>query len=147
MKSLGKVCKENRYRISGVSKVYSSLFFGHDGANLTVEADGVAYTCKIVGIPHRRTPIYLDEEGNLSYSHKILFVAEKITTQSFFFEADKKLNQESSKMIIVIPNDQKIYATKGVERRRLEFGDKVMGYGVYHASSFVNALDRKCVIK
>lgn len=146
MKGLKRVCRENKYRLTNVRKIYSSLFFGYEGANFTVEADGTAYTCKLVGIPHRKTPVYLDEEGELSYTRRVLFVAEKISSLSYFFEADKKLNKKFAKIIILTPNDQRAYATNGSEKRRLEYGDKVMGYGVYHASSFVNALERKCII-
>ena len=52
-----------------------------------------------------------------------------------------------AKMIILTPNDQPAYATGGNEKRKLDYGDKVMGYGIYYASSFVNALERKCIVK
>ncbi|MBO5415010.1 MAG: hypothetical protein J6A83_00080 [Clostridia bacterium] len=147
MKGLKRVCRENKYRLTNVKKIYSSLFFGQEGSNFTVEADGTAYTCKILGIPHRKTPIFLDEEGNATYTHRVLFVAEHISTLNYFFEADKKLNQESVKIIVVAPSDQKVYADDGRSRRKIELGDKVMDYRVYHASSFVNALERQCILK
>lgn len=147
MRKLRRICSENRFRLTNVRRIYSSLFFGYEGSNFTVEADGTAYTCKLVGIPHRKTPIYLDEEGNATYTHKVLFVVEHISTFSYFFEADIKLNQESVKIIVVAPDDQRVYAENGASKRKLELGDKVMDYRVYHASGFANALERRCVLK
>ncbi len=147
MKKLRRICKENKFRLTNVRRIYSSLFFGYEGSNFTVEAEGTAYTCKLLGIPHKKTPIYLDEEGNASYTRKVFFIAERISTLNYFFEADKKLNQESVKIIVAAPDDQRVYAENGAAKRKLELGDKVMDYRLYHASGFANALERRCVLK
>ncbi|MBQ7384813.1 MAG: hypothetical protein IJV72_08510 [Clostridia bacterium] len=147
MKKLRRICKENKYRITNERRIYSSLLFGQEGSNFTVEADGTAYTCKLLGISVKKTPIFLDEEGNATYTHRVLFVAEHISTLNYFFEADKKLNQDSVKIIVIVPDGQKVYADNGRSKRKIELGDKVMDYRVYHASGFANALERRCILK
>ena len=147
LKDIKSVCKDNGYIIRKIKRVYSSLWLCREESNLVIETDDAVYTCKILGIAHRSTPIYLDEEGNATYSRKLFYLANHIVTVPYSFNAEIAIGRTSVKVLLITPNSQRVYADNGIAKQKLELGDKMMDCRVYHMSGFVNALERKCILK
>ena len=58
---------------------------------------------------------------------------------------DYTFEGEGKKLLIVDPAVANVYVTDGHARRRLESGDRLMGYQLYDGIGFLNALKRKCI--
>jgi hypothetical protein len=140
-RKLAQICREERYELSKFSHPYSSVFSPKDGETFRLFTAQGRYACKLLCSVRRKTPLYLDEEGNASFeiSYGLFgldFVTDTVSARYTFDTTDKKL-------LIVLPAVNHIYITDGKAKRRLESGDCVMGYLLYNGEDILNALTRK----
>ena len=140
-RKLARICREERYELSKFSHPYSSVFSPKDGETFRLFTAQGRYACKLLCSVRRKTPLYLDEEGNASFEISYgLFgldlVPDTVSARYTFDTTDKKL-------LIVLPAVNHIYITDGKAKRRLESGDCVMGYMLYNGEGILNALTRK----
>lgn len=140
-RNLAQICREERYEIGKLSHPYASVFSPKDGATFRLYTAKGTYTCKLLCSVRRKTPLYLDEEGNVTYDvcyglFGLDFFTDTVSARYAFDATDQKL-------LIVSPAVDSVYVTDGKAKRKLESGDRVMEYLLYDGEDLLNAIKRK----
>ncbi len=174
IKSLKKLCREKKYKLSRIRSPYKSLFSICEGESFSVKIMHKTYSCKMIACKKRGTPIYITPDGKATYLVKVRFLRLVLFsyTKSFSFDYEA----EGKKVLIINPVPQRVLLPKtefedmmdeqvvGVGRtsRRLYYseipgkstqsdeldnGDIVGQFELYTASAFLNALERDCIDK
>ena len=141
LRTLKRICHEEKYRLDDGAHIYSSVFSAKDGINFRLSTSQGDYSVKLICSLRRKTPLFLDEEGNVSHTVSyglfgLDFFTDTISAKYEFEGAGKKI-------LILSPAVNNVYVTDGKARRLLESGDRVMGYWLYDGNLFLNALKRK----
>ena len=140
-RKLTRICREERLELSKLSHPYSSVFSPKDGATFRIFTAKGVYACKLICSTHRKTPLFLDEDGNVNYDiayglFGLDFFTDTVSARYAFESNDKKL-------LIISPAVDNVYITDGKAKRRLESGDRLMEYWLYDGEGFLNAVRRK----
>ncbi len=174
IRTLKKLCRERKYRLSKIRSPYLSLFKPHEGEDFSVYIQKRRYACKLITCKKRSQPIYIMPDGKAAFLVKVRFLRLVLFsyTKSFDFgyEADCK------KVVIINPIPQRVLLPRAefsdlmdeqsvltgksghrifaanVSNRysdsvELDNGDIVGGYELYSATAFLNALERDCIDK
>lgn len=179
IKRLREVSAESGYTLSEIKRPYASLFKKVKECSFTLEKDGKVFSCRLIGSPWQRAPMFFVSDSLAYFRHRIGTKNHHLTLLSTFeydFEGD------GDKIILVNPVPRRIYVSNderlegnydvdpsvsttayaGHERapylalrhglrknaksvRELVPGDKIWGYAIYNTTSFISAIDRKCL--
>ena len=153
-----KAAKKNKYELSSVKKMYSSILFDSKGENFTIKANGKTYLCKLLCGLHYGNEMRFGDEGMGSIVKSVRFrmfygrrglgrigwhnsdeLASVETHFSYAFEG------EGNKILLICPTPHSIYATGNGQNRLLDVNDKVYGYTIMTGTAFINALERDAV--
>ncbi len=143
IKSLKKLCKEKKMRISKIRYPYKSLFTLYNNEDFRITYSGKSYSCKILCSMKRGNPLFIMKNGIAARIVNVKFLRIQLFsyTKSFRFgwEADCK------KIVIVNPTPLQILLPGGNRPAELDNGDIVDGYEIYAATAFLNALERDVI--
>lgn len=174
IKKLKLVAKSSEYKLSEIKRPYASLFKVIPECNFTLEYQGRVFSCRLIGSWWQRAPLHFISKKHALYLHRVgtrthHFTYECHFDYAFEGEGDKLLvvcpmprwlfaSVENTDKIVtpedlsgLIPgtnrNHRQAYlGGKSSEySRALEAGDKIWGYAVYNTTSFISAIDRKCL--
>ncbi|MBO7176802.1 MAG: hypothetical protein J6W14_05455 [Clostridia bacterium] len=141
VRGLTRICHSERYKLTDRAHLYASVFSPKEGISFRFTTEEGEYTCKLICSLRRKTPLFFDEEGKVSYDVSLgLFGLDFFTdtvSARYDFEAKDK------KLLILSPAVDRVYITDGKARRLLDSGDRFMGYTLYTGETFLNALRRK----
>ena len=140
IKKLRRVCIENGFTFSLHAHPYRSAFYPDEGYHLLLKKEEKIISCRLISAPNKKTPLYLFENGYTTYE-KNRIVYKHYISEKYFFDADG----DTKKIIIVCPCRGKIFIKNKTEEHLVDVGDRVMEYRLYHASSFINAIERDCI--
>ena len=167
IKKLRKVAASSGYELSAISRPYASLFKPMNECNFTLKRDGKIYSCRFVGSYLHRAPMYFISDKHAYYLHRF---GTKNHHFDIMREFEYNFEGEGEKIIILNPVPKRAYATMSTYvdnswydddklasvmtvkdkkardgARVLEPGDKIWGYGIYNTTSFIGAIDRRCL--
>jgi len=167
IKRLRTVAYENDYTLSEIKHPYASLFRTYKECNFTLTRGERVFSCRFIGSFWRRAPMYFVSNKHAYYRHRIGTKNHHFTLLAQF---EYDFEGEGEKIIILNPVPRRAYAAnstyvenptyadeieshgeKGSKARRaeneraLEPGDRIWGYGIYNTTSFLGAVDRKCL--
>lgn len=141
MKELIRICHGEHYRLSDCTHLYTSVFSHKEGISFHLSTGQGDYACKLICSLRRKTPLFFDESGNVSYTVSyglfgLDFFTDTISARHAFESTEKKL-------LIISPAVDHVYVTDGKARRRLESGDRIMEYLLYNGEDLLRALARE----
>ena len=172
LKKLRKFSAASEYELSEINRPYASLFKPLRECSFTLKKDGKVFSCRLIGAWWHKAPLYFISDRHAYYRHRLGTNAHHIDMLGEFcydFEG------EGQKILILNPVPKKAFVTKGGEYvehswydddkmgalrssgkmrygkpksdsvKRLEPGDKIWGYTIYNTTSFIGAIDRKCL--
>jgi hypothetical protein len=143
VRKLKRRCKAAGFRLSKIRRPVLSLLRASNEMSFTVEANGKTYACKLIGSMQRDCPVYISEEGVYYFLHAIRIrgtrIFQHITSCHFDYEA------ECTKVLVVNPTTDEIYAGTPDFYRRIYTGETVGQYKIFEGVPFLNALERDCV--
>ena len=158
------------YELSEIAHPYASLFKRRKECNFTLKKDGKTFSCRLIGSTWQRAPLFFVSASTAYYMHRIGTKNHHITFLSAF---EYDFEGEGDKIIILNPVPRRMFASmdellhgaryneyddtgriasvmrrhtkEAKSTRELAPGDKIWGYAVYNTSSFLSAIDRKCL--
>ncbi len=167
LKKLKKVAESSGYELSEISRPYASLFKPINECNFTLKYGDRIFSCRFVGSYLHRAPMYFTSNKHAHYLHRF---GTKNHHFDFLREFEYDFEGEGDKIIILNPVPKCAYATQSTYvdhawydddklvsvlpgknkkstdgARKLEPGDRIWDYGIYNTSSFIGAIDRKCL--
>ena len=167
LKKLKKVVESSGYEMSAITRPFASLFKPVNECNFTLKRDGKIFSCRFVGSYLHRAPMYFISDKHAFYLHRF---GTKNHHFDIMREFEYNFEGEGEKIIILNPVPKRAYATMSRyvdhnwydddklasvmpgrnkkttdSARKLEPGDKIWGYIIYNTSSFIGAIDRKCL--
>ena len=179
IKKLVEVAAENGYTLSEIKHPYASLFKKRRECNFTLEKDGKIFSCRFIGSPWQRAPMFFVSDSLAYFRHRIGTKNHHLTLLSTF---EYDFEGEGDKIILINPVPRRIYVSNderlegnydvepsvstaayaGHERvpyhalrhglrkdaksvRELVPGAKIWSYAIYNTTSFISAIDRKCL--
>lgn len=175
LKQLKAVSASSGYTLSEIKRPYASLFKWRSECNFAISDGKRTFSCRLLGSYWQRAPMYFTSDKHGHYLHRIGTKNHHIDLLSQFEydfegEGDKLiiLNPvprrlyaaqgtyiehpwyDENKMISVIRGSRSAKAgghrmSHDGDVRKLEPGDKIRGYAVYNTTSFIGAIDRKCL--
>lgn len=174
LRSLKKLCREKKYRLSKIQSPYKSLFKLNEGENFSVYIQKRRYSCKFITCKKRSQPIYFMPNGKAAFLVKIRFL--KLVLFSYTKSFDYTYEADCKKVIIINPIPQRVLLPRtefndlmdesnmligksghrlfasnasgdGPDSHELDNGDIVGGHELYSARAFLNALERDCIDK
>ena len=165
-----RVAPENGYELSEIKRPYASLFKKGKECNFTLKKDGKTFSCHFVGSPWQRSPLFFISATTAYYMRRIGTKNHHVTSMSVF---EYDFEGEGDKIIIVNPVPKRTFvamddllegaeyseycdtgtlssvlrrhSTEVKSTREIVPGDKIFGYAIYNTSSFISAIDRKCL--
>lgn len=136
-----KRCKAANCPISEVKCPYLSLFTDKCECNFTVIQEGREYSCRLVAGITKGDPINFKNDGTYDIIHAYKFkgmeLFSHVKTRTY------SITGEGEKVLIVLPVPTLLYADGGLK----DVCDRVYGYRLHTASSFMNAVERGCLHK
>lgn len=174
LRSLKKLCREKKYRLSRIRNPYRSIFKLNDGENFSVYVQKRRYSCKFVTCKKRSQPIYFMPNGKAAFLVKVRFL--KLVLFSYTKSFDYSYEADCKKVIIINPIPQRVLLPRAEfndlmdegnmllgksghrlfasnvsngepDSHELDNGDIVGGHELYSARAFLNALERDCIDK
>jgi membrane protein implicated in regulation of membrane protease activity len=139
VKSLKKLCRENKYKLGRIRSPYKFL----SEQTFIVTANGKTFECKLIGARKKSIPMVLDDDGSGIYIHAFVFGGIRWWhyTTEFEFGFDSKYE----KILIVNPNAKFVYKNRDGEYGELDNGDTVANCKIHTGQSFLNGLNRNCL--
>ena len=139
VKSLKKLCRENKYKLGRIRNPYKFL----SESSFIVTANGKTFECKLIGARKKSIPMVLDSDGSGIYIHAFVFAGIRWWhyTEEFEFGFDSKYQ----KILIINPNAKFVYKNRDGEYGELDNGDTVADYRIHTGQSFLNGLNRDCL--
>ena len=111
--------------------------FSTEGRLIKLTKSEKQYVCRFVGGLQQKNPLELREDGVAEYSRFRIWWSHTIL-EPYAFDAAP----DQEKLLLVCPSNGMVFAKDDHAHRRLESGDRMLEYKVYHASDFLNAVDR-----
>ena len=150
--------RARRIHLGEIRHPYLSLLSPRFSLPFTVRADGKTYTCRLIASINRQKHIYFHENGKgyfIRHYHMPMFMpvvrtrtgarVVDIHDQGTLFRTEKAFHYgfkaSGTKLLIVSPVPQELYAVKGTETLPLTPGDAVGDYKIYNAATFLSHLD------
>lgn len=172
LKSLEKLCKERKFRLSRIKHPYRSLFSLFEGESFTVSNGKKSYACKLIAAKKRSRPLYIMNGGKGTFLIKIRFLRMVLFSYTksfnFGFESNHKKiliinpipqrilfpradftddTDELSEISVRTKTRLKVSVNSNLDSRELDNGDIIDGYEIYAGKAFLNALERDCIDK
>ena len=173
IKKLRKFAAASEYELSDVKRPYASLFKPLRECSFTLKKDGKTYSCRLIGAWWHKAPLYFVSDKHAYYRHRLGTNAHHIDMLGEFcydFDGEGQklliLNPVPKKAYATkggayvehswYDEGLKMGALFGRGRagsgrlvnndvKSLEPGDKIWDYTVYNTTSFIGAIDRKCL--
>lgn len=173
LKKLRKYAAASEYELSDVQRPYASLFKPLRECSFTLKKDGKTYSCRLIGAWWHKDPLYFISDKHAYYRHRLGTNAHHIDMLGEFcydFDGEGQkliiLNPVPKKAYATkggayvehswYDEDLKMGALFGrgkvgsarlanADVKRLEPGDKIWDYTIYNTTSFIGAIDRKCL--
>lgn len=170
IKQIKEVAPENGYEISEIKRPYASLFKRNKECNFTLKKDGKTFSCHFIGSPWQKAPLFFVSSNTAYYMHRLGTSKRHLTFLSVF---EYDFEGEGEKIIILNPVPKRSFVSmdellEGAEyneycdtgrlssvlrrhskeaksTRELVPGDKIWSYAIYNTTSFISAVDRKCL--
>lgn len=170
IKGLKEVAPENGYELSEIKRPYASLFKKSKECNFTLKKDGKTFSCHFVGSPFQRVPLFFVSSTTAYYMHRLGTKNHHLTFLSVF---EYDFEGEGDKIIILNPVPKRSFVSMDEQLEGAEYneycdtgrlssvlrrhskeakstreivpGDKIWGYAIYNTTSFISAVDRKCL--
>lgn len=167
LKKLKQVARSSGYELSEIARPYASLFKPANECNFTLRYGDKVFSCRFVGSYMHRAPMYFTSNKHAHYLHRF---GTKNHHFDILREFEYNFEGEGEKIIILNPVPKRAYATQSTyvdhawydddkmisvlpgrnkkstdDARKIEPGDKIWGYIIYNTSSFIGAIDRRCL--
>ncbi len=156
---LQRICKAQRYDLNFVTSPYKTVFFPSQGVDIIIKTKEKTYGCKLLCSLYKKRNMCFRESGEVFIEKSFLGIFKSVTSEKYFFDF------EGEKLVVInpIPRDilfsynpaemgytvnsalQKMTTKERLGERKLDVGEKVMGYGIYNSSGFLNAVERNCL--
>lgn len=145
IRKLRKVCSDNGYILSSISRPYLSVWLFGEGESFLIQTDTGRYSCKLIGGLSRYVPMVLCNDGKGYFLHSLrLFGNEILQDESWFsfgYESD------DPKILIVNPVPKKLLANVQGKLIPLDNGIRIGDYEIQTATSFLNMIERRAFEK
>ncbi len=137
-------CREHAVPLSEIRKPYASLFFEQDGVDFTIELNHTVYDCKLMACIFPGSPMVFSDTGmGIRQDTLRLFKVNILHLNTLLDYRMDNRPAENRKILIILPVPKDIYASVGGSvPRPADTGEPVGAYTLYHASGFLNALER-----
>ena len=174
IKKLTRFAKESGYELSTVNRPYASLFKPMCECSFTLKYEDKMFSCRLIGAWWHKAPLYFVSDKHAHFRHRIGTNAHHIEMLGEFcydFPGEGQkiliLNPVPKNAYVTKANtpyiehswydeDRKMTALTGGGRKKLTYsgkddvkriepGDRIWGYTVYNTTSFIGAIDRKCL--
>ena len=174
IKRLRTLCEDGRYSLLELRRPYASLFKPLHEYNILLEREGRRFYCRLIGSYLHRAPLFFTSKRDAFFLHKIGTKKHYISLSGHFeYDFPTEGEGDAEKIIILNPVPRRAYATldnytdyleyttlddsdtiasrlrsdKKISEtaKKLEPTDKIWGYGIYNATSFLGAVDRACL--
>lgn len=144
LKKLKQIAYDNGYTLCDISFPYRSFATSSDHCRFLLMLDGKSYGCVVISTVRKRTPLVFTSANDAHFLHRIGTKDHGITLRhgiEFFHPvADEKIT-------IVNPSPKRVFAAEGSSQRVVYCSDRIWGFTVHDAESFLGAVERKCLDK
>lgn len=140
IKTLRRLCRERKYKLSKIVSPYLSLFTSKQNESFCITLNGKTFSCKLISGKKQSLPLILNADGIGTRIHAFVFGGIKWFqfNKSFEFGYESK----NPKILIINPISKFIYSISDGSTAELDNGSKLGDYTVYTAQSFLNSIER-----
>ncbi len=144
LKRLRCAADENGYLFYDLKNPYTSFVTSKNQCTFTLELDGKIYDCLIVSTLRRATPLVFTSPTGAHFLHQL---GTKEHNISLNHNIDFYHMGIGEKIVIVDPVPKKVLVCENNNSKRLYCADKIWGFTVHDADSFIGCVERKCLSK
>lgn len=130
IKKIKRLCENKGYSFTYLDKNDSS------GAHFTIDAIGKRVACRFIGIPNKKTALYIDENGTAVKEIQRFFLKHRVS-ENYSFECE----QGVQKLLIVYPASDKLFAKDEYSQQSISYGDSVLEYKIEDSRGAIRYID------
>lgn len=142
LRELRDACRECGFELSEIKKPFLSAVRMTDGESFRVSARGRTYVCKLVGVPKKRDPLTVYDDGTCIITHSVRLRGYTFFSTSKSYDISFDAGEGERKIFIFNPVPALLLARRGGGEAPVDVGDSVGAYKLYSGTPFINALRR-----